>query len=98
MKRKQKEGGAVAVKTQLRSGEIHPYGALRGFTALGAGEKRIYRQLRQAIPVLDAAIGKLVRLSGGFSVRCADPRAQKQLERFLKTKWAPIYIYITFFS
>jgi len=85
MKTKRKDGGAVAVQTQLRSGEIHPYGALRGFTALGAGEERIYRQLRQAIPVLDAAIGKLVRLSGGFSVRCADPRAQKQLERFLKT-------------
>ena len=85
MKRKQKEGGAVAVKTQLRSGESHPFAALRGFTPLGAGEERIYRQLRQAIPVLDAAIGKLVRLSGGFCVRCADPGAQKRLEAFLKT-------------
>ena len=85
MKRKQKEGGAVAVKTQLRSGESHPFAALRGFTPLGSGEERIYRQLRQAIPVLDAAIGKLVRLSGGFCVRCADPGAQKRLETFLKT-------------
>ena len=85
MNLKRKEGGAVAVKTQLRSGDSHPFAALRGFTPLGAGEERIYRQLREAIPVLDAAIGKLVRLSGGFSVRCADPVAQKRLEAFLKT-------------
>ena len=85
MKRKQKEGGAVAVKTQLRSGESHPFATLQGFTPLGSGEERMYRQLRQAIPVLDAAIGKLVRLSGGFSVRCAAPGAQKRLATFLKT-------------
>ena len=85
MKRKQKEGGAVAVKTQLRGGENHPFAALRGFRPLGAGEERIYRQLREAIPVLDAAIGKLVRLSGGFQVSCADPQAQKKLEEFLRT-------------
>ena len=60
-KRKKKEGGPVAV-CQLRSGETHPFGALRGFTPLGTGEEQVYRQLREAVPVLDAAVGKLVRL------------------------------------
>ncbi len=86
MKVKRKEGGgAVAVSCQLRSGQSHPFGALRSFTPLGAGEERIYRQLREAIPVLDAAVGKLVRLSGGFSVKCRDKNAQAALEKFLKT-------------
>ncbi len=86
MKAKRKEGGgAVAVSCQLRSGQNHPFGALRSFTPLGAGEERIYRQLREAIPVLDAAVGKLVRLSGGFSVKCRDADAQAALEKFLKT-------------
>ena len=84
MKVKRKDGGAVAVSCQLRSAQTHPFGALRSFTPLGAGEERIYRQLREAIPVLDAAVGKLVRLSGGFSVKCRDKEAQHTLENFLK--------------
>ena len=84
MKVKRKDGGAVAVSCQLRSGQSHPFGALRSFTPLGSGEERIYRQLREAIPVLDAAVGKLVRLSGGFSVKCRDKNAQQALDQFLK--------------
>ena len=84
MKRKKKDNGSMAVQCQLRSGDVHPFGALRQFTPLGGGEEQIYRQLREAIPVLDAAVGKLVRLSGGFSVRCADENSQRKLEEFLK--------------
>ena len=85
MRSKRKEGGTVAVSCQLRSGQSHPFSALRSFTPLGAGEERMYRQLREAIPVLDAAVGKLVRLSGGFQVKCRDNVAQQRLEAFLKT-------------
>ena len=84
MKRKQKEPGTVAAVCQLRSSREHPFGSLRRFTPLGSGEERIYRDLREAIPVLDAAVGKMVRLCGGFSVRCPDPKAQRLLEDFLK--------------
>ena len=70
---------------QLRSAERHPFGALRSFVPLGTGEEEIYRQLREAIPVLDAAVGKLVRLSGGFGVECVSSASQKRLEEFLKT-------------
>ena len=84
MKRKRKENTPVAV-TQLRSGESHPFGTLRGYTSLGGGEERLYRQMREAIPVLDAAVGKLVRLSGGFQVKCRDRESQKRLEAFLRT-------------
>ena len=75
----------VAQACQLRSGEGHPFGALRGFVPLGTGEDRVYRQLREAIPVLDAAVGKLVRLSSGFSVKCRNGEAQRRLETFLRT-------------
>ena len=84
MKRKRKEGLVAAQACQLRGSSSHPFGALRGFVLLGGGEERIYRELREAIPVLDAAVGKLVRLSGGFQVRCKNPQAQKKLEHFLK--------------
>ena len=84
MKKKQENKLPVAV-CQLRSGQVHPFSALRSFAPLGSGEEQIYRQLREAIPVLDAAVGKLVRLSGGFTVACQNAAAQKKLEEFLKT-------------
>ena len=84
MKRKRKEPTGAAAACQLRSGEVHPFGVLRGFTPLGTGEERIYQQLREAIPVLDAAVCKLVRLTGGFTARCRDPRAGERLAEFLR--------------
>ena len=85
MKRKSKEKTVTAQACQLRSTQGYPFGALRSFAGLGNGEDRLYRQLREAIPVLDAAVGKLVRLSGGFSVKCANGIAQARLEQFLQT-------------
>ena len=84
MKRKQKETGGVAAVCQLRTGNTHPFGVMKGFTPLGAGEERIYREMREAIPVLDAAVAKMVRLCGGFEVRCRDREAQHRLNGFLQ--------------
>ena len=85
MKNKQKQMPVSAEACQLRTGQTHPFTALRGFSALGGGEERMYRQIREAIPVLDAAVTKLVRLSGGFGVECASAASQRKLERFLET-------------
>ena len=79
MKKKTEAPAAVA---QLRLGNAHPFGGLRGYVPLGGGEERIYRELRAAVPVVDAAIGKLVRLCGGFTVKC---RREAQLREFLRT-------------
>ena len=85
MKRKQKEAAVPAAVCQLRGGRVHPFSAMRTFVPLGGGEERVYRELREAIPVLDAAVGKMVRLCGGFQVKCRNPEAQKRLEHFLLT-------------
>ena len=84
MKRKQKDTPLAATACQLRSGQSHPFGALKGFVPLGTGEEIMYRQLREAIPVLDAAVGKLVRLSGGFRVKCRSSESREKLEKFLQ--------------
>ena len=47
-------------------------------------EKSLYRSLRAAVPVIDAAIYKTVRLVGGFRVEC-DESVQEELNTFLKT-------------
>lgn len=72
---------SVARATQLR------YGGADGWAddgkGQGCGELALYRQLRRTVPVVDAAIGKLVRLVGGFDVKCADRAAERALRRFL---------------
>lgn len=83
MRKKVKAG--VCKAAQLRDGSRHPFGMLGGVTALGGGELEVYRQIRNAVPILDAAIGKLVRLTGGFTVSCGNRKAERELERFLKT-------------
>ncbi len=81
---KKKERSGVTAVCQLRNGDRHPFGALGGFVPLGGGEERIYRQMREAIPVLDAAVGKMVRLCGGFQVQCKNAQAQERLDCFLR--------------
>ena len=85
MKRKRKETNNVTALCQLRDGQIHPFGALRGYVPLGRREERLYQELREGIPVLDAAVGKLVRLTGGFQVSCRNGAAQQRMEEFLRT-------------
>ena len=82
MKRKTKEGAVAAQACQLRSGNLHPFGVLKGHVPLGSGEDRVYRQVREAIPVLDAAVTKLVRLCGGFQVECRIKRLRNGWQHF----------------
>ncbi len=79
--RKKPAVGAGVVQT--RRGEGHPFGALAGYVPLGNGEIPLYRAIREAVPMVDAAIVKLVRLCGGVKVFC-DPAAQEELNRFLE--------------
>ncbi|MBP0966114.1 MAG: serine/threonine protein phosphatase, partial [Oscillospiraceae bacterium] len=45
----------------------------------------LYDALRYAVPVVDAALRKIVRLSGGFRLTAEDPDAQAILDRFADT-------------
>lgn len=47
-------------------------------------EKELYDRLRNAVPVIDAALMKIIRLTGGFKVICSDERFQPELDFFLE--------------
>ena len=80
---KRKEPAAAAV--QLRETGRHPFGELGSYAALRAGEVRLYRAVREAVPVVDAAIYKLIRMTGGVTAACTDPEAERALGEFLRT-------------
>lgn len=47
-------------------------------------ERELYSSLREAVPIIDAAIGKIVRLLGNFKVTAHDNRAQSIVDDFIK--------------
>ena len=82
-RKRQPESAAAAV--QLRSARKAPFGMLADYVPLRDGETELYRTVREAVPVLDAAIHKIIRLTGGVTVRCEDPEAERGLREFLRT-------------
>lgn len=46
-------------------------------------ERELYSSLREAVPIIDAAIGKIVRLLGNFKVTVHDKRAQSIVDDFI---------------
>ena len=80
---KKRPAAAGAPQVQLRDGEHHPFGALDRYVPLRRGELELYRAIREAVPIVDAAILKLVRLCGGVIVQCPDPARQGELDEFL---------------
>lgn len=49
------------------------------------GSLSVYEALREAIPVIDAAITKTVRLTGGYEVHCKNRHADALLQTFVKS-------------
>lgn len=62
----------------------HPFSMLDGYVPLSDPETKLYEAIREGVPVVDSAIQKVVRLSGGFSVLCQSSRAQQALDRFVQ--------------
>ena len=84
-RRKQPAAAPAPAAVQLRNWERHPFGMLGEYVPLRNAEARLYRAVREAVPVVDAAIYKLIRMCGGLTVRCGSPAAEQALNEFLKT-------------
>ena len=61
--KRQRRAGGGETAVQLRESGGAPFGALGGYVPLGGGDTALYRTIREAVPVVDAAICKLVRLT-----------------------------------
>ena len=46
-------------------------------------ESRLYRELREKVPVIDAAIMKLIRLLGEFKIVCENEQSQNAMDDFV---------------
>lgn len=61
----------------------HPFSFVNGYTPLTRVEIDLYKSLREAVPIIDAAIEKTIRLIGNFTVTADDSEGNKALSYFL---------------
>lgn len=83
--RRRKEESPPPAPVQLRPAERHPFALMDGYVPLHEPAFDLYRAIREGIPVVDAAILKLVRLAGGVEVQCPDKGVEQALNDFLRT-------------
>lgn len=81
--RREPDRPASAVQTAPK--ERCVVGLMSRYVPLMPPDARLYRAMREAIPVLDAALDKIVRLIGNFRVLCEDRGTEQRLEDFLQT-------------
>lgn len=69
-----------SVQTGNNSG--HPFSIIDSFQPLQACENKIFDAIRESVPIIDAAITKIIRLTGDFRALSDSPSVQKELDRF----------------
>lgn len=80
-----KKDDSLPVVQTVSDGVFHPYRELHHIGSVSRQEYRLYRTLREAVPIIDAALSKIVRLTGTFTVKCEKKSCEKRLGDFLRT-------------
>ncbi|MBQ9674130.1 MAG: phage portal protein [Ruminococcus sp.] len=62
----------------------HPFGFIDSYSPLTETELELYSVLREAVPIIDAAIGKIIRLMGTFTVECENRKTRMMIDEFFR--------------
>ena len=76
------DNGMPACSVQTAGESCHPFASISSYTPLSQYNNRIYRSIREGVPIIDSAINKIVRLMGGFEISCGDDNTDKAMKGF----------------
>lgn len=82
-KRKIKENVSILSAPQNLNGS-HPFESISSYSPMNRVELDLYSSLREAVPIIDAAICKINRLLGTFSVECENKSTKELVDNFFK--------------
>lgn len=86
MKKKNEKVSAVNTAAAVQTGKKkHPFMSVSSYNPSQRPNTDLYRSLREAIPIIDASILKLVRLLGCFKIETENKKAERLINTFLKT-------------
>lgn len=72
-----------SVQTVSSPPKIHPFYELTNYNPKTDAEYELYTLLREAVPIIDAAICKTVRLVGSFKISCSNIELENMLNDFI---------------
>ena len=81
---KKKIDPGISVQTAVSKKKTHPFDIIDNYNPLSKFKLNLYSAIKEAIPVIDAAISKLVRLIGTFTIECEDKDVEFQINKFLQ--------------
>ena len=79
--KKKKESTLSAGAVQTSAISRHPYYKLGTYMPMNS-MSRVYQELRQAVPIIDSAINKIIRLTGGFRFETGTEALDLQINSF----------------
>lgn len=74
----------IAPAVQTRDTFSHPFSELDKYIPLKV-EYNLYKSMREAVPVLDTAVNRIVRLVGTFNVECESDKEEEEIRGFLNS-------------
>lgn len=80
--RKKKKPSPAPLQETVAPARIGDREIFRLYPCADESERELYHVLREQVPIIDACIGKIIRLAGGFKVEANDPKYQSQLDLF----------------
>lgn len=80
---RKKESNTETYTTQTRNTNSHPFSDIDKYIPLKKAEYELYKAMREAVPILDTAINRIVRLVGTFDVQCDSDKEEKEIRDFL---------------
>lgn len=81
--KKKKQPSAAVQTAQSYSNSCHPFDIIEKYKPLSGPEMKLYRVLREAVPIIDAAISKIIRLTGKFHINCTDSKIEYEINKFI---------------
>jgi hypothetical protein len=81
--RRKKDKKAAVQIVRNNNASNHPFAALEKYRPLSGYEIKLYSALKEAVPIIDAAISKIVRLVGNFKISCENSTVEAEINRFL---------------
>lgn len=81
---KKKDTNNISVQTATSTRNAHPFIDIDNYNPLSRFKFRLYSSLREAVPIIDASISKLVRLIGTFKIECDDELLTNKINNFLE--------------
>lgn len=87
-KKKKPETPAVVQTAPVCTTNEHPFRILNQYDSYKNSihnQWKLYKTLKEAVPIIDAAISKIIRLTGEFKIECEDQDVQEGISKFIST-------------